>query len=178
MGFKSVEGILQPDPRYADMCVVENGAPRQMTLKDHHAMLTSIDLAGYVPKEVSAAFDRARNTLIYAFFDYHLWIVGEEQACGAFELALEFRLDGHGGAAWGNLRTRVNRAREEGILPPPVSGAGILLDPIDALVAVRNGLSHGTAENHSPAMGFEVLGACAHWINYISRSPREAAGEG
>jgi len=178
MGFKSVESILQPDPRYADMCVVENGVPRQMTLRDHHATLAGIDLVEHVPNEVSTAFDRARNTLIYAFFDYHLWIVGEEQACGAFELALKFRLNGHGGPAWGNLRTRVKRAREDGILPPPLTGAGILLDPIDALVAVRNGLSHGTAEIHSPAMGLEVLGACAHWINYISRSPGGAAGEG
>lgn len=72
MGLKSVESILQPDPRYADMCVVENGAPRQMTLKDHYATLAAIDLIEYVPNEVSTAFDRARNTLIYAFFDYHL----------------------------------------------------------------------------------------------------------
>ena len=178
MGFKSFESILQPDPRYADLYVVENGASRQMTLEDHHAVLAAIDLAEPVPDEVSSAFDRARNTLIYAFFDYPLWVVGEEQACGAFELALKYRLNGHGGAAWGNLRTRVKRAREAGILPPTVTGTEVLLDPIDAIVDVRNGLSHGTAEVHSPAMGLQILEACARWINHVNRSPRGSAGEG
>jgi hypothetical protein len=31
MAFKTVESILQPDPRFADLCVVENGATRRMT---------------------------------------------------------------------------------------------------------------------------------------------------
>jgi hypothetical protein len=36
--------------------------------------------------------------MVYAFFDYDLFVVGEVQAFGAFELALKHRLNGHGGA--------------------------------------------------------------------------------
>ncbi|MGO4740494.1 hypothetical protein AB4099_28430 [Bosea sp. 2KB_26] len=58
MAFKTVESILQPDPRFADLCVVQNGVTRRFGLK------------GTAPADVVAGFDRARNTIIYAFFDY------------------------------------------------------------------------------------------------------------
>src|SRR6185312_5612178 len=118
MAFKAVENILQPDPRFADLCVVENGTVRRMTLADHHGALADISLSGTAPADVAAAFDRARNTIIYAFFDYDLFVVGEVQAFGAFELALKHRLNGHGGAARGTLRNLVDRARKGGFLPP------------------------------------------------------------
>lgn len=61
-----------------------------MTLADHHGALASVGLKGVAPAEVVLAFDRARNTIIYAFFDYDLFVVGEVQAFGAFELALRY----------------------------------------------------------------------------------------
>lgn len=109
--FKSVESILQPDPRFADLYVIENGVARGMTLADHHRALANVCLTGKAPAEVATAFDRARNTIIYAFFDYDLFVVGEVQAFGAFELALKHRLNGDGGAARGTLRNLVDRAR-------------------------------------------------------------------
>ncbi|CAG4895586.1 hypothetical protein R54767_01969 [Paraburkholderia gardini] len=174
MGFKSLESILLPDRRYADLRVVDNGTQRHMSLEFHHATLAAIGLQTTVPVDVSDAFDRARNTLIYAFFDYALWVVGEAQACGAFELALKHRLNGHGGPAWGNLRTRVERARKDGILPPRTPDVPVSQDPIEALIQIRNGLSHGTADIHSPAMGLQVLETCAYWINFVYRAPQGA----
>lgn len=66
MAFKSIENILQPDPRFADLCVVENGAACRMTLANHPRALASVGLTGAAPADVVAAFDRARNTIIYA----------------------------------------------------------------------------------------------------------------
>lgn len=117
MPFKSLDDILKPDPRFADLCVVQGGIARRMTLADHHGAIAGISISDAVPDEVGAAFDRARNTVIYAFFDYDLFVVGEVQAFGAFELALKHRLNGHGGAARGTLRNLVDRARKAGILP-------------------------------------------------------------
>jgi hypothetical protein len=105
--------------------------------------------------------------IIYAFFDYDLFVVGEVQAFGAFELALKHRLNGHGGAARGTLRNLVDRARKIGVLPPLACGTNASSDPIEALIALRNGLSHGTSDIHSPAMALEVMGACASWINHV-----------
>ena len=75
MAFKSVGSILQPDPRFADLSIVENGVFRPIALADHHSTLAGIRLTDLVPDEVQAAFDRARNTVIYAFFAYDLFAV-------------------------------------------------------------------------------------------------------
>lgn len=167
MPFKSLDDILKPDPRFADLCVVQGGIARRMTLADHHGAIAGISLSDAVPDEVGAAFDRARNTVIYAFFDYDLFVVGEVQAFGAFELALKHRLSGHGGAARGTLRNLVDRARKAGILPALVPGPTVVSDPIEALIALRNGLSHGTSDIHSPGMALEVVAACASWIDHV-----------
>ncbi len=142
-----------------------------MTLADHHGAIANINISDAVPDEVSAAFDRARNTIIYAFFDYDLFVVGEMQAFGAFELTLKHRLNGHGAAARGTLRNLVDRARKGGVLPPLTAGANALADPIEALIALRNGLSHGTSDIHSPGMALEVVEACAFWITHLYPPP-------
>lgn len=167
MAFKSSESILQPDLRFAGLCVVENGVARLMTLADHHAALASVGLSGVAPADVLEAFDRARNTIIYAFFDYDLLVVGEVQALGAFELALKHRLNGHGGAARGTLRNLVDRARKAGVLPTLLPGPTAISDPIEALITLRNGLSHGTSDIHSPGMALDVVAACASWIDHV-----------
>jgi hypothetical protein len=167
MPFMSLDDIPKPDPRFPDLCVLRGGIARQMTLADHHGAVADISLSDAVPGEVGAAFDRARNTVIYAFFDYDLFVVGEVQAFGAFELALKHRLNGHGGAARGTLRNLVDRARKAGILPAFVPGPTVVSDPIEAVIALRNGLSHGTSDIHSPGMALEVVAACASWIDHI-----------
>lgn len=167
MSFKATEAILQPDPRFADLCIVEEGSVRRMTLAGHHAALARINLAGLVPMEVRMAFDRARNVMVYAFFDYDLFVVGEVLAFGAFELALKHRLSDHGGVTRGTLRNLVDQARKAAILPPIVRGRQRVADPVEALITLRNGLSHGTSDTHSPGMALNVVSACASWIDHL-----------
>ena len=167
MAFKSVDNILRPDPRFANLYLIERGVARRMTLADHHSAIANINLSGAVPDDVGAAFDRARNTLIYSFFDYDLFVVGEVQTFGAFELALKHRVNGHRGTSRGTLRNLVDQARKHGFLPTLISGANALSDPIEALIALRNGLSHGTSEIHSPGMALDVVEACAFWITHL-----------
>jgi hypothetical protein len=167
MPLKLLDDILQPDPRFADLCVVADGVARRMTLADHHGSIANITLNETAPDDVRAAFDRARNIIIYAFFDYDLFVVGEVQAFGAFELALKHLLNGHGGSSRGTLRNLVERARKGGLLPALTPGANVLSDPIEALIALRNGLSHGTSDIHSPGMALEVVEACAFWITRL-----------
>ena len=171
MPFKSFADVLQPDPRLADLCVVREGTVRPITFSDHHGAIEAITLAAPVPEDVDAAFDRASNAIVYAFFDYDLLVVGEMQAFGAFELALRHRLDGHGGATRATLRNLVDRARKGRFLPPLSSGGGAFVDPIEALIALRNALAHGTSEIHSPGMALGAVEACAFWITLLYSSP-------
>ena len=96
MAYKSADEILKPDSRFDNLCVPEGEGLRFMTIADHHQMIEEVALAGAAPAEVRDAYDRARNAKLYAFFDYDLFVVGEVQAFGAFELALKHRLNGHG----------------------------------------------------------------------------------
>ncbi|WP_183116707.1 hypothetical protein [Gluconacetobacter diazotrophicus] len=170
MTFKAVDEILQPDARFRDLWVTSGGALRKMTLEDHHSALASIPLAEHVDADVVTAFDRARNTMLYAFFDYDLFVVGELQLFGALELALKYRLNGRGDGSSGTLRNLVDRARKVGILPKPEATPTPLSDPIEALIEMRNALAHGTSEIHSPGMALELCSACAVWIDHIAHA--------
>ena len=79
MPFKSLDDILKPDPRFADLCVVQDGIARRTTLADHYGAVADLSISDAVPGEVGAVFDRARNTIICAFFDYDLFVAGEVQ---------------------------------------------------------------------------------------------------
>jgi hypothetical protein len=173
MSLKPFEIALAPDPRFADLCVIVEGVARRMTFKDHHSGIADGGLKGVAPAEVQKAFDRARSVMVYAFFDYDLFVVGEVQAFGAFELALKFRLNGHRGDARGTLRNLVDRARKAGTLPPLAHGNTPMSDPIEALIALRNGLSHGTSDIHTPGMALNILAACADWIDFLFPKPHE-----
>lgn len=167
MTFKSANEILKPDARFENSYVIENGSARLMDMSDHHGTVADVVLSGVPPQEVREAFDRARNILVYAYFSYDLLVVGEVQAFGAFELSLKHRLNGHGDASRGTLRNLVDRARKVGIFPPKPPADEVFSDPIEALIALRNDLSHGTSEIHSPAMALMVLEACASAIDTV-----------
>lgn len=167
MAYKSADDILKPDARFEGFVVLEGEWHRPMTLFDHHAAIGRVVLSGSVPAEVRDAYDRARNTMLYAFFDYDLLVVGEIQAYGAFELALKHRINGHGGESKGSMRNLVDQARKAGIFPKLAAGATPFDDPVEAMIALRNSLSHGNSQIHSPGMALEVLDSCAWGIDTV-----------
>lgn len=162
MTFKPASRIIEPDPRYRDMRVVESGSARRLTLEDHHAAIASIVLVGEAPQEIRVVFDRARSVLLYAWFDYELLVVAEGQAFAAFELALRRRL---GAGNDRRLWCLIKDARKLGVFPFTSKAAEI--DPIDALRLMRNAFAHGTTDVHSPAMALDVLRACASAVDLV-----------
>jgi len=171
MAFKAFDLILEPDPRFAELYIDNELQPRRMTLEDHHFSLYRIGLSGIAPAEVRSAFDRARNVMLYAFFDYDLLVVGEVQAIGAFELAIKHQLNEHGGRSRGTLRNLVDQARKKGLLPRDVSWGQSHFDAFDALIEIRNALSHGTSDVHTAGMALPILATCAQWIDHIYPPP-------
>lgn len=167
MAYKSVDEILKPDARFDNLVVVEESGWRYMTIGDHHAMIGSVVLSGTAPIEVAEAYDRARNTMLYAFFDYDLFVVGEVQAYGAFELALKHRINGHGGDQRGSMRKLVDQARKVGIFPKLAASVGPFDDPIEAMILLRNSLAHGNSQVHTPGMAMQVLESCAWGIDIV-----------
>ncbi|MBI1687051.1 PI-PLC domain-containing protein [Caulobacter hibisci] len=167
MVYKSADEILKPDKRFENLCVPAGNHFRFMTLADHHAMIDEIVLAGGAPAPVREAYDRARNAMLYAFFDYDLLVVGEGQALSAFELALKYRLDGGEQGGRGTLRNLVDRARKAGIIPRPVKGGSPFDDPVERMIYLRNDLAHGNSQIHSPSMALTILAMCAEGIDGV-----------
>ena len=172
MPFRNVDEMLQPDPRYKDLVVVRDGVARALTMADHHSSVAEIDLTRDVPVDVRAAFDRARNILLYAWIDYDLLVVGESQAFAAFELALKRCMNDKGMPGKGTLRNLIDQARKRKILPPLMNRTNSLIDPIEALLLMRNALAHGTTDIHSPAMALQVVDACAAVIDELFSQPQ------
>jgi len=67
MPFNPPGDILLPDPLFSALCILEPGVARRMTLVVHRRAIASSNLGNVVPDNVSAAFDRARNAIIYSF---------------------------------------------------------------------------------------------------------------
>lgn len=167
MTFKLPDQLLVADPRFAATSVVDQTGVRAMTLDDHYATIAAIRLAGTPPPEVRAAFDRARNVILYAWFDYDLLVVGEAQSFAAFELALRQSLAAFPAARPGTLRNLVDRARKHGVLPAAMVRPDGLFDPIEAIIHLRNALAHGTTDIHTPAIALDLLEACAEQIDRL-----------
>jgi hypothetical protein len=165
MVFKTVDTILECDPRFKGLVVVDNGGVRTHDLVEHHRMVESVNLAGSAPNSIREAFDRARNLFLYAFFDYDLLVNGELQAFGALELALKHRLNKPGAHTKETLRNLADRARRNGIFHKVRPGHPI--DRLEALVALRNALSHGTTDIHAPGAAMSILESCAWAIDII-----------
>jgi hypothetical protein len=102
MAFRAVNHILEPDSTFADLAVFDSAGLRRLSLTDDHAAIAGITLKGCAPQAVWDAFDRARSIFVYAWFDYDLLVVGENQAFSAFELALKIRSNAErpSGARW------------------------------------------------------------------------------
>lgn len=167
MTFKPRDQILEADPRFASLAVIDDAGARVMDITDHHRAIGSVSLLGEAPLDVRAAFDRGRNILLYAYFAYDLLVVGESQALAAFEFALKHRLAGHPVKGMETLRNLVDRARKHGILSAPQPSGGMFMDPVEAMIHMRNALAHGTADIHSPGMAMDVLEACAREIDSL-----------
>ncbi|TIU23133.1 MULTISPECIES: hypothetical protein [unclassified Mesorhizobium] len=62
MAFKAADQMLEPDPRYADLVVVEAGGVRRLTMDDHYAAIAAIVLMGEAPQERFATRSTAPET--------------------------------------------------------------------------------------------------------------------
>lgn len=162
--FKPLDEVLQPDPRYDNQVVrEEDGRLRTIALADHHALIAAIDLPATAPPEVLSIFNRARHVLLYAWFDYELTPVAEQQALAALEVALRQRL-----AMDTSFRGLLERAVKDQLLPEHLGPVPLP----EAITAQRNALAHGSANFAGPGPALEILRICADLIGALSARPR------
>ena len=161
---KPVGQIAQPDPLVASTRGRDGLSP--LTVEEHHEAVAEITLSEHVPTPAKEAFDRARNTFVYAWFSYDLGALAEAQALFAVELALQLRLGPrvHPKDTISNL---IEKATKDGHIAPNAGGPPLAL----VFRAMRNEWAHGSVHIHTPAMTLGLLRTCAGLINEAFEAP-------
>ncbi|MEX8498275.1 hypothetical protein [Leptothrix ochracea] len=80
---KPLDQVLTPDSRWTQ--------GYNLILEEHHAGIAEFELHTQVPEEVRQHFENARNTWLYAFFEYRLLSVSLLMLLVSCEAALKFR---------------------------------------------------------------------------------------
>lgn len=156
---KPVSEIMTPDPRYHAMVTVnETGEWLRMQLADHHAMVAEIEISATAPDEARTIFDRGRHAFIYAWFDYELTPLAEQQAFAALEVALRHRLNRKG-----TLRLLLEKAVEQGLIPQML---GEMELPF-VVASMRNLWAHGSTNFAGPGPTITVMRLCADLIRQL-----------
>jgi hypothetical protein len=166
---KSPADALRTDPRFATLVRVDaSGDVRSATFDDHHGFIAEVDIPAAAPPNVRSAFERSRLCFLYAWFSYELMVTAELEGFGSLELALKERLGlpSSKKERLPGLRARLAAAVERGFIQPPtVDELGIDLHSM--MARLRNDLSHGTADVHSPDMAITVIQWCADVIGEL-----------
>lgn len=174
---KPLAAIAEPDPRFAFSGAGDPADPwRRMELRDHHAIVASIHLPETAPEPLIRMFERARHAFLYAWFEYELTPLAEQQALACVEAALKLRY----GTGRDGLAKLLSKAVHDG-LAAPLSTAG--LQPRD-LAAYRNLWAHGHDGFGTPTTTEWMLRLCANLVASIvaglprtSEPPQQREGD-
>jgi hypothetical protein len=96
----TLENWTEPDPTSAQFGQLSPViGPRPMDGQDWAGAFLAVELKPHVPEEVRGLFDVARGTLLYGWFFYPLFHVGEEQLYRVVEAAAKACYKSLGGTA-------------------------------------------------------------------------------
>lgn len=156
---KPLEEVLTPDPRYAEMMVETAAGWRPITLSDHHGMVSKVHLTSAAPDDIRQMFSRATSCALYAWFDYELTPLAEQQAFATLEAALRRYFNVEGSSLW-NL---VERAVSKRLFEPTLGGVELQR----ALATMRNELAHGSINFGTPGMALTMIGYVSQLIGRL-----------
>ncbi len=163
---------LEPDP----ICP-KFGATRE----DWAALFLAVDLELTVPGEVRDMWDAARGLLLYGWFYYAIYAIGEHELRRVADAAILHRyqqadgppnkkLDHEGETRWPSMMRRVNYLIEAGVIPAEKH------DRWDGLRDLRNETTHISIRHlTSPHEALRVLELLANEISALFAAPHPSA---
>lgn len=189
--FKTLEEITQPDPRNANLRLVNahTGESRPFTIADVHAGLQGAELVELVPEAVRDHFQTARHLALYSWFVYRFIPVAQMQAYATLEYALRLRLGHQDDDRPPGLKLLLRKALKEKLLTDarfrdwpghqdgamgatPGSTAWIERALLDFVTFFRNNLAHGSSTLLPD--GGRTLRMVADAINQLFTRPEQA----
>lgn len=164
--FRPLDAILQPDPRYESMVMIDpvTAVTRKMEVADLYEIVSPLQLGNHVPKDIREQFDKARNAFLYSFFAYDLSSVAEQQTYAVVEMALRERLgiDPTLTRRKPGLKELIRQTIDRGHLSRADFDRGPI-NILDVLPLMRNELAHGSlhlmpfATPSTLQLGFDII---------------------
>jgi hypothetical protein len=172
----TLENWTEPDPTnkvFGRMSPVLGVGPRSMSGDDWARAFLAVELKQHVPNEIRELFDVARGAMLYGWFFYPLFALGEEPLYRVLEAAVRARYRQIGGQKQEpRFKEAIDFLVENDVIPKPDR------EHWDAARELRNAASH--REQHEalpPGTILRHLEVSAHDINRLFARPRTVAIE-
>jgi hypothetical protein len=137
--------------------------PREMAGQDWAREFLSVELARQVPEHVSELFAVARGALLYGWFFYPMFLLGEDQLHRVLETAVKTRYAQLGGPRRRpTLKHALGWLTERNVIPPEDAGRW------DGVRHMRNAAAHPERQGAmAPGTALRTLRETAHDINRL-----------
>ncbi len=122
-------------------------------------MIAGIALSAATPSDIVQMFSRGLHAALYAWIDYELTALAEQQAYASLEAALRAYYGGQKATLWPMLE----RAVADRLFEPDLGGVPLPA----ALSALRNEHAHGTTHLGTPGMALTIIAYCARLISQL-----------
>lgn len=170
----TLENWTEPDPTnkaFGRMSPVVGVGPRSMSGDDWARAFLSVELKQHIPHEIRELFEVARGAMLYGWFFYPLFALGEEQLYRVLEAAARARYRQTGGPQREpRFKEAIDFLVGNAVIPEPDR------EHWDAARELRNAASH--REQHAampPGTILRHLELSAHDINRLfAREPTGA----
>ncbi len=142
----TLENWREPDSSSAAFCRVDvEHGPVGMLADDWAQLILGVDVSPRAPEEIRTLFAVGRGTLIYGWFYYPLYSVGEDQLHRVAERAVAHRFTELGGPSrTKTFADRIEWLNQQGVIPHGE------LPRWDAIRKIRNMGSHPTLQRVGP----------------------------
>lgn len=169
LGFKrlTADNWTDPDPVNRHFARISPIAgPISMEGDDWAREFLAVSVADHVPKEVADLFAVARGAMLYGWFFYPLFRIGEEQLFRVLETAARIRYaELGGGAAMPSFKKTIDYLLERGVI------AADQLQRWEAARQLRNHSSHPSNTTvTTPGSVLGTLALCAGDLDALFRS--------
>jgi len=163
---KELASVLEPDPRNLAFVRVDrqSGVATQLTIADHHEIVSRIELHPTVPDDIRSSFETVKTLVLYGWLYYPFFAMSHIYTALTVEMALRIRLPKSSKDRRG-LADLFKEAESQGLIP----NSGFNVEPFRRL---RNSFVHAKSQTIlPPGYAIDMLSISAKLLNTLWPKP-------
>ena len=184
---KPLADVLKPDVRQSFFVIVdfETGKTTKRDLKYFHNSIDGIEVSDYVPENIRVEISKAKNVLLFSWFQYSMSTVATLQIYTTLEFALKekFKLEEGREPSRSGMKRLLKTVFQKGWLDIDKLYERIVVDKqyqeyrskrgdylrviLDFIPNMRNYMAHGSSQILPPGYAFRTLGIVIETINQL-----------